>query len=517
MKKSIKLFLALITMFLLSLSLFACSGSGSGSGGGYPGGSMSPDSSGDGYEGGSSEDSGEIEDSPSKGDIIFDITQEELNQIQAGQITAMEWSDCEHYTDWLELVASGNQTNGEDGQLATAYKSLQNINSNLNTQNIIVFKLTSGENVLTNAKIKIITPNQQVMYESVTNMNGLAYIQLIDYYSSITVAVEYYGQTFSQVLELKGSERLYNINLENVVLAEKPKTLDLLLTIDTTGSMGDEIKYLQAELKNVISRLDGLNMNIRLALLFYRDLGDSYVTLDFDFTTNIDAQINNLSKQKASGGGDWEEAVDIAYDEATKLNWSEDSIKIMFHVADAPPHFTQSKIGLFVQSVQKFSKLGIRLVPITCSGIESKSEVLYRIAAMLTGGTYTYITDHSGIGNDHHESITGATVVELLNEMMIRIITEYCTGEDIPPVSYIKRYIAELTFDSNGGSFVNSIFILKGKTVSMLQKPVKENHKFLGWYYLDNGVEVEFTLQTVVNSDLLIYAKWKEIVQEGSN
>ena len=51
----------------------------------------------------------------------------------------------------------------------------------------------------------------------------------------------------------------------------------------------------------------------------------------------------------------------------------------------------------------------------------------------------------------------------------------------------------------------------------MLQKPVKENHQFFGWYYLENGVEVEFTLQTVVNSDLLIYAKWKEIIQEGSN
>ena len=171
MKKSIKLFLALITMFLLSLSLFACSGSGSGSGGGYPGGSISPGASGDGYEGGSSEDSGESGDSSSTGDIIFDITQEELNQIQAGQITAMEWSDCEHYTDWLELVASGNQADSENGQLAKAYNSLQNINSNLNTQNIIVFKLTSGENVLTNAKIKIITPNQQLMYESVTNFN----------------------------------------------------------------------------------------------------------------------------------------------------------------------------------------------------------------------------------------------------------------------------------------------------------------------------------------------------------
>jgi len=58
---------------------------------------------------------------------------------------------------------------------------------------------------------------------------------------------------------------------------------------------------------------------------------------------------------------------------------------------------------------------------------------------MMTGGTYTYITNHSGIGDEHIEATVGETVVEYLNMMLIRIISEYYTGIEQEKVPYYQK------------------------------------------------------------------------------
>ena len=45
--------------------------------------------------------------------------------------------------------------------------------------------------------------------------------------------------------------------------------------------------------------------------------------------------------------------------------------------------------------------------------------------AIFTDGTYVFITNHSGIGNDHIEPTIGEYQVELLNELIVRLIGEY--------------------------------------------------------------------------------------------
>ena len=45
--------------------------------------------------------------------------------------------------------------------------------------------------------------------------------------------------------------------------------------------------------------------------------------------------------------------------------------------------------------------------------------------AILTGGTYVYLTDDSGVGNGHVEASTGDPEVEKLNDLVIRLINEY--------------------------------------------------------------------------------------------
>lgn len=48
-----------------------------------------------------------------------------------------------------------------------------------------------------------------------------------------------------------------------------------------------------------------------------------------------------------------------------------------------------------------------------------------RSFAILTNGTYVFITDDSGIGNDHLEPTIGEFKVEKLNDLMVRLVDEY--------------------------------------------------------------------------------------------
>jgi hypothetical protein len=68
------------------------------------------------------------------------------------------------------------------------------------------------------------------------------------------------------------------------------------------------------------------------------------------------------------------------------------------------------------------------MIPVASSGIDKYTEYLLRNEAMMTGGTYVFLTNDSGIGGDHLEATVGETVVEYLNRLLVRLINEYHTG-----------------------------------------------------------------------------------------
>jgi len=79
--------------------------------------------------------------------------------------------------------------------------------------------------------------------------------------------------------------------------------------------------------------------------------------------------------------------------------------------------------------------------------------------ALLTNGTYVFLTDHSGVGNPHIEPTTDEYEVELLNDLIRRLIVHYSTIVDCiaePPLlvqdtllieSEIPEVIADSTID----------------------------------------------------------------------
>jgi len=161
--------------------------------------------------------------------------------------------------------------------------------------------------------------------------------------------------------------------------------------------------------------------------VFYRDAGDDYLTRISTFSSNYNATTNFVKNQEAGGGGDFPEAVHSALEEALNgLQWASNArTRILFLVLDAPPHHEEGVISSLQQSIIKAQEKGIKIIPIVASGIDKETEFLMRYFAVSTNGTYVFITDDSGIGNDHLEATVGPFQVEFLNDLMVRLVNFY--------------------------------------------------------------------------------------------
>lgn len=72
-----------------------------------------------------------------------------------------------------------------------------------------------------------------------------------------------------------------------------------------------------------------------------------------------------------------------------------------------------------------------------------------------------------------------------------------------------------ITFESNGGSKVETQVIEKGSLVIEPKAPIKEGYNFCGWY-IDKDLTKLYDFSQVVTSDMILYAKW-EIIDEGES
>ena len=355
-------------------------------------------------------DGGEIIEEP--GVIIEPVepTDPEI-PTQAGLLTGGEWNDNAHWADWDALYTSHEDWNGYK-------KTWKN-----ETDCRIAVKVTSNGEPFEGARVSC----KSAIASAFTDNNGMAYL----FYKAINgqteeIVVEY-GSASKTIGGVIGSMEV-ECDLGDVGKDQEQKSLDFMIMCDTTGSMGDELEYLKVELENIVRKIQSDNGNIitRTSVNFYRDEGDEYVVRQFPFTDDIEQAAKAIREQSADGGGDFPEAVHTALDSAiNNHDWSENSTKIMFLVLDAPPHTDIQVIDSVNKSIREAAEKGIRIVPIASSGIDKSTEYLLRTMAFTTGGTYTFLTDDSGIGGGHLEPTVGAYNVEKLSYMMIRIVNSY--------------------------------------------------------------------------------------------
>ncbi len=233
---------------------------------------------------------------------------------------------------------------------------------------------------------------------------------------------------------------------ERYIIQEKviaKSDIDVCFVVDATGSMGDEINFLKEELMDVMMQFQKIApcSPIRLSSVFYRDRGDEYLTKNMPFTNRIDDIVSFVSEQYAGGGGDFPEAVHSGLKVALEeFEWNEKALtKIIFLILDAPPH-TQNAIEMR-EMMKTASNKGIKIIPITASGIDQSTEFCMKYLAAGTGGDYIYITDHSGVGNSHIKPTGVKEDVDLLNTQILKSLQKYSLWDGCKSQNEIEQPI----------------------------------------------------------------------------
>ena len=354
--------------------------------------------------------SGDIAPSVEEPSVIIEPTEPEIPP-QAGLLTGGEWNDNAHWADWNALYI----THEDWISYKLAWKN--------ETDCRIAVKVTSNGEPFEGAKVSC----KSAISSAVTDNNGMAYL----FYKAINgptepITVEF-GGTSKTIDGVIGNAEV-ECDLGEIARDTEVPSLDFMIMCDTTGSMGDELEYLKVELESIVRKIksDNANIPVHTSVNFYRDEGDEYVVRQFPFTDDIEQAAKAIQEQRADGGGDFPEAVHTALDSAiNNHSWSENSVKIMFLVLDAPPHDDAQIVDSVNKSIREAAEKAIRIVPIASSGIDKSTEYLLRTMAFTTGGTYTFLTDDSGVGNSHLKPTVGAYNVEKLSDMMIRIVNSY--------------------------------------------------------------------------------------------
>lgn len=385
------------------------------------------------------EKGGRVPDGSSSWDKTGNSGNQGQIEIPAGQLTAGEWNDLANMDFWHKLMTQ--TANLTDEYLKRSILTYQNLDQNTST--VLRVAVSNGDNAVFNAKVELYS-GANLIDTAFTDPNGRAYVFAGGAKSKRLVVT--YGQIKAEYSVPHDLELFSEIKIELSGAVSAAKICQLMFVVDTTGSMHDEIDYLKAEIKDVAMRILDASperVELQIALLFYRDHGDSYVTKYFPFSEDMDEVMKNISDQAAAGGGDFEEAVDIAFSEAVEKQWMKEASKLIIHVADAPHHYKDEQGGFktkdnerYFEAVAKMRAKGIRVVSVASSGVDKVTEFLMRQHCMLTGGTYVFLTNHSGIGNEKIIPTVGDYVVEYLNNCLVRVASRYLLGIELPVVPY---------------------------------------------------------------------------------
>lgn len=344
---------------------------------------------------------------------------------EPGIITAGEWSDLQNWDFWenLQWLDTISQQEVKDMR---EYWNIYTTNKRYTT-----LITDNNQQPLRDAYVQlVISSSQQVLWTARTNHDGFAELWASPYVTNhaSNLSLKASKGSFTQTLD---AVQPFPIGINKMTLAVSNSSpsnkVEIVFAVDATGSMVDEITYLQTELEDVIGRIVQLgDIDLRIGSVFYRDLGDDYVTKSKQFTDDYTSVLSFINDQDAAGGGDYPEAVDAALEVGIgELQWSiKARSRILFLLLDAPPHQEAENIERLHKHIKLAAAKGIEIIPISASGIDKSTELLLRSMSILTNGTYVFITNHSGIGNDHIEPTIGDYEVEFLNDLLVRLVTE---------------------------------------------------------------------------------------------
>jgi hypothetical protein len=228
--------------------------------------------------------------------------------------------------------------------------------------------------------------------------------------------------------EFSADQKEWNLDLKNYQTPQEELVLDLAFTLDTTGSMSDQIEKLKMTIESISKEVVSLpsKPKIRYGLVVYRDRTDQYITRIYDFTDDLEKFQKILNTIDADGGGDYPEDVNTALaDTLEELSWStqKNALRVSFLIADAPPHMDYGQKYNYRTAMLRSLELGVKIFPLASSGLDNtEGEFMFRQIALITNAKYLFITNKQG-ATDYHVDRQDYSV-ETLDQLIVKLIGE---------------------------------------------------------------------------------------------
>jgi len=134
--------------------------------------------------------------------------------------------------------------------------------------------------------------------------------------------------------------------------------LEVCIVLDATSSMKGILGRVKSHIRRMNVCLGAfVPGTYRLAMVAYRDRRGRAVHGKVDFTAGHSKVLSFLERLKASGGGDLAENVFAGLETAVEgLKWRKRSVKVIFLIADAPPH--EKELTQCLELAERFRQSG---------------------------------------------------------------------------------------------------------------------------------------------------------------
>lgn len=126
--------------------------------------------------------------------------------------------------------------------------------------------------------------------------------------------------------------------IAELVRESEGESLDLVLALDTTESMRNDLPFLRRDLVPLLREEVGRFESARMGMVYYRDYKEEYLTRNVGFQADLTAVQSAVDRIRVAGGRDIPEAVHEAlYAALEQFPW-ESEARMVILVGDAPPH-----------------------------------------------------------------------------------------------------------------------------------------------------------------------------------
>ena len=337
-----------------------------------------------------------------------------IEQSLASKLTATEVNDFADWNFWSDIQ--------ETDFIHTS------LTWKMNPQNRYSLQLKNNEGfALSGLKVELLDEQDNTLWTSISDNLGKVELfgSFIKDEKQATHVFVHHGDKIKSNFPVD----LFNGNTQVLTLdkeCETPEVLELAFLLDVSGSMRDEMNYLRSEIIDIVQKVTKSNkiQTIRVGLVTYQGHLDQVPIKFQPLTENISAITSAITENCRGGHHDeaMDEALRISVD---NLGWSANSHKIAFVIGDQQVFSSDNYRSVLRENVKRSAAVGIKLVPIGCSGMPKALEYVMRAMAIGTGGTYLAITDDSGIGGRHTTPTTNTFDVKSLNNIIIDVITRY--------------------------------------------------------------------------------------------